>query len=131
MIIRKENIPMLGGTTFLKVKVRSLAEEARIIHSMESKTHNKYLRGALFSHRKCTVAKEERDSLIAYACLRFIPYSAVEGFSSTPPDWDNVKRIIEKFGDWQKEEHYNQWVIDAKQWYEAFHPIDETPTPVV
>ena len=116
---------MLGGVTFLKVKVKSLAEEAKIIHSMEGKTNNTHLRGSLYAHRKCVVAKEERDSLLAYSCLRFIPYSQVELFTHNSPDWDNVKRIVKKFGDYQKEEHYNQWLVDAKNWYDAFHCVPE------
>lgn len=61
----------------LKVKVKSLAEEARIIRKEEKKTVG-YRRERLYLHRILDVRMEARASQIAYACLRGVHYEKVE-----------------------------------------------------
>jgi len=83
------------------VKIRSLAEEARIIRHEERKAGGT---GPLYEdlreHRVKDVRKEQRSTLIAYAFLRGRPYCSVERpASNNPPDWVRVRKIVQKFKD--------------------------------
>lgn len=89
----------------LKVKVKSLAEEARIIRLEEGRCgKDDVLRGRLHDHRVKDVRREQRLSLLAYAFLRDCPLAKVEPKSDTPPDWARVGKLVEKFGtvSWSK-----------------------------
>ncbi len=87
----------------LKVKIKSLAAEARIIRTEERRAlsgrkPDGRLYGELRDHRRRDVRKEQRASLLAYAFLRGKPLSACEPKSDTPPDWGRVLSIALKFG---------------------------------
>ena len=87
--------------TYLKVKIKSLAEEAKIIRLEERKAKkygNKLLREGLRSHRIWDVRREARASLLAYAFLRGKSYHSIEQTVKNKPDWDRVVKIIKKFG---------------------------------
>jgi hypothetical protein len=111
----------------LKVKIKSLAAEARIIRLEEQrakgrrespvrrknmgrgfieadpaylKVHGRddELRLSLHQHRVRDVRNEQRSSLLAYAFLRGRPLAAVEKKAEKPPDWARVAKLVEKFG---------------------------------
>lgn len=102
----------------LKVKIKSLAEEAQIIRLEEkralartpdgkpSKWTDPDLYCSLREHRVKDVRKEQRHSLLAYAFLRGVPYVKVEpkvGRKDQPkwvsdPDWKRVGQLVDKFG---------------------------------
>jgi hypothetical protein len=86
----------------LKVKVKSLAAEARIIRQEENKCGPKMdvVRGSLWNHRTHDVRREQRSSLIAYAFLRRKPYELAERNVKREPDWKRVAEIVAKFGMW-------------------------------
>lgn len=98
----------------LKVKIKSLAEEAQIIRLEErralartpegkpSKWTDPDLYSGLREHRIGTVRSEQRLSLLAYAFLRGTPYHKVEPKAATKPDWERVRKLVDKFGlTWQ------------------------------
>jgi hypothetical protein len=81
------------------VKIRSLAEEAKIIRYEERKAGGT---GPLYEdlrgHRVRDVRQEQRSSLIDYAYLRGMPYHRVENPAPhNPPNWDRVRKIAQKF----------------------------------
>ena len=86
---------------FLRVKLKSLAEEARIIRAEEAKA-NRYkaydTQARLREHRAGAVRKAARETVLAYQYLRGIPYAAVEQPDSKPIDWSNVRKMIHKYG---------------------------------
>ncbi len=86
---------------FLKVKIKSLAEESRIIRLEERRAglhHNRGLRQSLADHRRGVVRRESRNTLLAYAYLRGKSYRNCERTSHNEPNWDSIKRMIEKYG---------------------------------
>lgn len=108
---------MKNRIKMLKVKIKSLAEEARIIRREETKAlcrslppemRTKYrdldLYGELRQHRVWDVRREQRASLLAYAFLRGKPLSACEGNSVASRtgwqclDWVRVFQLVLKFG---------------------------------
>lgn len=94
----REN-PMKTMLKMLKVKIKSLAEEARIIRLEEGRCgKDDILRGKLHDHRVKDVRREQRLSLLAYAFLRGKPLAKVEPKSDNPPDWSRVGKLVEKFG---------------------------------
>lgn len=97
---------------FLRVKLKSLAEEARIIHIEEKRanfTRDFELQNQLREHRLSIVRNESRKTLLAYQFLRGVPYSAVERPNSKPVDWSDVQRMIKKYG--------NNKTIDLEAWH--------------
>lgn len=106
----------------LKVKIKSLAAESKIIRLEEERLKRKannakedefetkqkfwslFLR--LNEHRTKDVRIETRHSLIAYAYIRKVSYMAVEGgarwrrepFDKQAPDWGRIRDLVMKYG---------------------------------
>jgi len=100
---------------YLKVKVISLADEARTIRKEENKAkalgETRLLLG-LMDHRKGVVRPEARAALLAYGFLRGVPYHKMEKRCKEEPDWKRVKRLASKFGDgWSNflESSFKEW----------------------
>ena len=94
---------MQDQRVYLKVKVKSLAAEARIIRTEERR--NKYFRSGLAEHRRTVVRREARHTLLAYGFLRGRKYQQIENNAQNPPDWARVKKMVAKYGtNWMPEE---------------------------
>lgn len=84
---------------FLKVKIMSLAAEARLIRAEERNWPGEHdARKGLRKHRIRDVRREARHALIAYGFLRGRSYRQIERVAAQPPDWKRVEQLIEKFG---------------------------------
>jgi hypothetical protein len=99
---------------FLKIKLKSLAAEARIIRKEEIKLRNRARQrrakgkpvdvaatlDALHEHRIMAVRRESRLTHLAYGFLRGRSYTAMERKATTlkPSDWTRVKAMIQKYG---------------------------------
>ena len=107
----------------LKIKIKSLASEAKIIRAEERKwpggktAGGIHVRANLHHHRTHTVRREARWSLLAYGFLRDRLYSAIETGARKPVDWDYVQRIAERFSGNPDPRHVRQrfaeWKADA------------------
>ncbi len=88
--------------TQLRIKIRSLADEARVIRSEERKAKTNRqtaLVNSLCLHRTKVVRPEARCALLCYAFLRGMPYERVEQMPKTRPDWRRIRKMIERFSD--------------------------------
>jgi hypothetical protein len=88
----------------LRVKIKSLAEESRIIRHEERKARNREVHESLYRHRVVDVRREQRASVLAYAFLRGRDYASCERPAGcNPPDFARIQRLVEKFGsrDWR------------------------------
>ena len=90
-------INVVDRREMLRVKVKSLAEEARIIRQEEHRTKG-VLRDELHRHRTWDVRREARASCLAYGFIRGRSYSQMEARCVQPPNWETVKRLVQKFG---------------------------------
>ncbi len=81
----------------LKVKIKSLAAEAKIIRLEETRSKGNQ-RQSLYFHRIYDVRQEARLSQLAYAFLRGREYSQVESKNSKPVNWDRLIKLVDKFG---------------------------------
>ena len=86
---------MRDQRVYLKVKLKSLMAEARIIRLEESR--NKHFRTGLALHRRTVVREEARLTGLAYGFLRGRAYDQIEK-SEREPNWDRVKKMIDKYG---------------------------------
>lgn len=105
---------------YLKVKIKSLAAEAKIIRQEEKK--NKDMRLGLAHHRKTVVRDEARHTLLAYAFIRGRAYTTVEHQDSKTPNWESVEKMIKKYGivrDWENE-NSAQFTLREKATLELF-----------
>ena len=82
----------------LKVKIKSLAAESKIIRKEEFRAPSQYERNNLALHRRGIVRSTARHSLLAYGFLRGRSYAQMEGKAFSPPNWDQVRKDVEKFG---------------------------------
>jgi len=88
---------LIDQREMLKVKVKSLAEEARIIRKEERKTFGR-LRNLLQKHRRGTVRQEARSSFVAYGLVKGLEYRRIENKTKTEPDWKVVERMYMRYG---------------------------------
>lgn len=80
----------------LRVKLKSLAAEAKIIRFEERRSRGELL-GELWAHRVFIVRAEARATHVAYGLIRGHAYERIERPKSAP-DWDKVKGMIERYG---------------------------------
>lgn len=133
--------------TYLKVKIKSLAEEAKIIRKETKRAKSISIKNGLAEHRRGVVRFEARHTLLAYGFLRGLEYHQMEQKASEAPDWAKVKRMIERYGlhrEWDGEKQdFTIGYLEAKklkeeqmirfdQWVEqaqiiAFDADDEIP----
>lgn len=83
-----------------KVKIRSLAEEARIIRHLSKKHGGKWAStgGLLRQHNIDVVRPEQRATQLAYAFLRGVKYKAVDRDAKTSPFASSVARVCRSLG---------------------------------
>ena len=95
----------------LRVKLKSLAEEARMIRKEECKTNGE-LRAELHMHRIGIVRSEARATHLAYGLIKGRRLEAIEKPKEprSPVVWDRVKKMITKYGPTNAE--INKEVID-------------------
>lgn len=115
---------MRNGHRYLKVKIKSLATEARIIKQEERKAKGR-LREGLYLHRVGIVRDAARLTQLVYGFLRGRKYRQIEN-SDKYINRKKVFDMIEKYGpccDWENGETSIQFkerskdlLIRAKEW---------------
>lgn len=104
----KQEIEM---SVFLKIKLKSLAAEARIIRKQELKTrgpsHNA-TRESLYRHRIDVVRRCSRETHLAYGYTRGRAYVQLERTCYSPPDWKAVAAMVKKYGKFDEKE-FERW----------------------
>jgi len=99
-------------SVFLKVKIKSLAAEARIIRHEERRSTGQ-LRNDLHSHRVHVVRRQARATLLAYGYARGKTYTSMEGSARSVPDWDKVERMIKKYS--QLKQPLEEWKDEQRE----------------
>jgi hypothetical protein len=117
---------VFDGRLFLKVKLKSLAAEARIIRDEEKK--NPLFHQALREHRIGIVRNEARHTQLAYGFLRGLSYRQIEPKAHQKPDWVKVEKMVQKYGrvhlatvpiPWQGREQLDKEVMERFQKWKA------------
>lgn len=93
----KDRKTLLDRRELLKIKVKSLAEEARIIRKEERKTHG-VLRHEMWDHRTKYLRAIARDTHIAYGLIRGRTLDQIEPKRYSEPNWDAIDKMIKKYG---------------------------------
>lgn len=102
---------------YLKIKVKSLAEEAKIIRAEERKWPGESdERVGLHNHRVLDVRRESRAACLAYGFLRGRTYKRMEAKCYEQPDWKRVSQLAIKYGGDAREvnQRFEQWLTEAK-----------------
>lgn len=79
----------------LKIKIKSLAAEARIIKSTRAP---KALRDELANHRRLVVRPAARTALLAYGFLRGRAYRQLEPTCERSPSWEEFRKLVDRYG---------------------------------
>ena len=126
--------------TYLKIKIKSLASEARMIRLEERKVKGyiryrnrnvsskeqpskidgrlRTLREGLHYHRIFDVRRESRSSCVAYGFLRGRDYGQIEQKCYSLPDWQKVQQIVLSFAlDDQRvvKQRFANWIDGAEE----------------
>ena len=106
---------MKNRRIYLKVKIKSLAEEAKIIRREERKMKDQDLKAGLHRHRVVEVRVEARLTQLAYAYLSGKTYQQVEPNAKKPVNWSRVKSMVQRYAYPQpfKVEDLDRWVKAA------------------
>lgn len=116
---------MQDRKTHLRIKIKSLADEAQTIRDEANKTSGME-KWELNAHRTGVVRREARHSLLAYGFLRYRSYASMEAKCYEAPSWDKVRRIVKSFGIQNDKElkeeqdaRFEEWLAEAKAHIEA------------
>jgi len=86
----------------LRVKLKNLAQEARLIRREETRTRAGQLRDELALHRRTIVRTAARETHLAYGFIRDIPLERMERNCGSkdwlPPDWAAVAKMVRRYG---------------------------------
>lgn len=88
---------MQDQRAYLKVKIKSLAAEAKIIREEERKAQGDRKQG-LHDHRVGTVRRASRNSLLAYGFIRGRKYHQIEARCKETPSWPEAFKMVVKYG---------------------------------
>jgi len=95
----------------LRIKVRNLADEAKLIRSEERKPKNAELRNYMTNHRKGIVRKVARETALALAYLNGTPYAECENPTKKGlPDFGRIKEMVARYGTIYQVTHFEDWV---------------------
>jgi hypothetical protein len=97
MCYTKDRTTILDRREMLRVKIKSLAVEARIIRREEMRTFGQ-LRAELHSHRTKAVRLAARESHVAYGLIRGFTLDQIEPIRRTEPDMKRVEALVRKYG---------------------------------
>lgn len=100
-------------TIHLRIKVKSLVEEARIIRH-EAKKEKGMVKWGLNQHRKTVVRDHARHNLLAYGILVGVPYGRMEHRCREKPNFSRVETLARRFGATQKD--VTAWIEEAKDY---------------
>lgn len=93
-----KNDVLIDRREMLRVKLKSLAEEARIIRHEERRAGATYLRNELWQHRVFVVRKAARDTHIAYGLIRGLTIDQIEPKRYSEPNWEAIEKMVKKYG---------------------------------
>jgi hypothetical protein len=93
----KDKTILIDRRELLRIKFKSLAEEARIIRREERRTFGS-LRDQMYCHRIHVVRSEARITHLAYGFLRGRTLAQIESIRYTEPNWDRVVELIHRYG---------------------------------
>ena len=98
-------------TIHLKIKIKSLVDEARSIRK-EANSQSGMVKWRLNQHRTEVVRPHARKNLLAYGIINGVSYCAMEKKCNEPPNFQGVAAIAKRFG--ATDEAIDAWVQDAK-----------------
>jgi len=122
----------MSRATHLKIKLKTLAAEARIIRKEESKAleagrkgrsldrddYERHYRAfwSLRHHRTGIVRSVARTNGLAYGFLRGHTYAQMEAKcrSDNQPNFDEIEKIVKRFGTSDDLARWPQWLEEAK-----------------
>lgn len=110
-----------GCRARLRVKIKSLAEEAKIIRHEERRIgttrfpqmYQDSVRGCLRHHRVTRVRDEARAAQLAYAIMRGVPYVKVEGVAAKAVPISRIASILKSmawYDDSGKDINICRWI---------------------
>mgnify|MGYP006969390648 CR=1 FL=1 len=103
----------------LRVKLKSLATESKIIRQEIEKSNNPHIKNSLYRHKIDIVRQEARHTHLVYACIKNVPYHKIEPKTHNKPNWDKVEKMVKRF--------YNLDYHGMYQQFNTFACVSEHP----
>ena len=95
--VSNKSAVIIDRREMLRVKVKSLAAESRIIRQ-EEKHSRGLLRDELHLHRVGIVRSESRSACLALGFIKGRTYEQMEKDPGTKPNWAKVNQLLKKYG---------------------------------
>lgn len=93
----KDKITVVDRREMLRVKLKSLSEESKIIRQEEKRTFGT-MRNQLHIHRVLNVRRAARETHLAYGLIIGRTHDQIENGRKTEPNWDAVTKMIKSYG---------------------------------
>jgi hypothetical protein len=93
----EDRTTIIDRREMLRVKLKSLAAEARIIRHEELRSKGT-IRTELHRHRIDVVRTVARETHIAYGLIRGRTMNQMEPTRKSEPDWDAVAKMLKRYG---------------------------------
>lgn len=107
------NVRIMDKRVYLKIKLKSLAQEAKYIRHAERKATGD-LRFGLHQHRIFVVRSETRATLLAYGYLNGKSYTELESLKTTKRiDWEKVRSMVKRYGNGEQVEGFEAFMKSA------------------
>ncbi len=97
----EDKVTVVDRREMLRVKIKSLAEEARIIRREEKRAGKSgQLYGELRNHRVGVVRREARAAHLAYGFIKGRPYEQMEStvHQGNEAPWAHVEKLVKRYG---------------------------------
>ena len=98
---------------YLKVKLKSLAAEAKIIRKETQRAKLRSIKHGLYAHRIGVVRPEARYTHLAYGFLRGREYQQIEKKAHIAPNWKRVRKMVQKYGSHMWSDYGTGWSYEA------------------
>jgi len=93
----KDRTTIIDRREMLRVKLKSLAEEARIIRHEERKSYGS-LRNELHLHRVWQVRRAARETHMAYGLIKGLTVDQIEPKRKSDLNWEAVNKMLKTYG---------------------------------
>jgi hypothetical protein len=117
-------------TILLKIKLRSLADEARLIRREERKAFSRGTEASraigmqMVEHRKTVIRSAARNTVLAYGFLRGLQYRDIEAKAYSAPEWKDVLRMVRRYGDrYVSEQEFESWKSQPERSPQSLSPV--------
>lgn len=102
----------------LRVNIKSLSYESRIIREEIQKARDPDIKNSLYLHKIRNVREESRTTQLAMAAIKGIPYCQIEKYARQAPDWKRILTKCNKHATSMVNSCILRWTEDGQKYFQ-------------